>query len=225
MARPFNFSAWPTFQAQPVRMPGKLFDRSSNDGHSACSQGGPAPYGRVLVAGLSAHQGTEAGGPAASTPADRYRTLNESVSLPDKNGVHLLNAAGVTYAVAATQLPRDAGGLMIYRGIGIWTEHGGSLNSPLKQPFGLGETEYQLETSGQVGLCQEGNIWAYCETDIDIGDDLFFRTVTSSVVDGLQLLGGFSKVGGANFQAFPHGSVLRPGPAGGAFVLTLNTQK
>ena len=73
----------------------------------------------------------------------------------------------------------------------------------------------------------EGNIWVYCETDIDIGDDLFFRTdaAPAQLANGITLLGGFSNVGGADFQPFPYGSVFRPGPAGGAFVLTLNMQK
>lgn len=226
MGRPFNFSAWPTFQSQPVRSPGKLFDRTDNDPHSATPQGGPAPYGRVLVAGLSAAQGTQAGGPGSFDLADRYYGLVETVSLPDKDGDHLINAAtGHTYATDELALPVDGDGLLIYRGIGVWTEHGSGLNKPLTQPFGLGDIEYQVETHGQVSLCQKGNIWAYCETDIDVGDELFFRTVVTSTADGVQLLGGFSNVGGVNFQPFPHGSVFRPGPAGGAFVLTLNTQK
>jgi len=222
MARPFEFSAWATFQEQPVAHPGKIFDRADNDGISGVPQGGPAPYGRVLVAGISGHQGTQAGGPATWGLSDRYHTLCDSVSLPDKDGAYLMDDAGQTYAAAALTLPVDAAGDLIVRGIGMWTEHGACFNARLAQPFGLGDTFYQPEISGQIGMAQEGRIWAYCETDIDIGDKLYFRTVVTDATDGLQLLGGFSNAAGAEFQEFKGGSVFRPGPAGGAFVINLN---
>lgn len=222
MARPFEFSAWTKFQDQPVAHPGKIFDRADNDGISGCPQGGPAPYGRVLVAGISGHQGTQAGGPATWGQGDRYHTLADSVSLPDKNGAYLKTATGQTYAAAGVSLPVDANGDLIVRGIGMWTEHGACFNSRLSQPFGLGDIYYQSETYGQVGMAQEGRLWCYCETDIDIGDKLYFRTVITDATDGIQLLGGFSNVGGAEFQEFKGGSVFRPGTAGGAFVINLN---
>lgn len=218
----FNFSAWPKFQDRPVVHPGKLFDRTDNDGISAVPQGGPAPYGRVLVVGIA---GSNATNPDLNL-GDRYFTKDDSVSLPDLNGAHLTDFdSGATYAASGLALPVDPNGDLIYAGIGIWTEHNSGLNGSLAQPFGLGEHCYQPERCGQIGMAQEGNIWAYCETDIDKGDDLFFRTVVTSTTDGLQLLGAFSNVGGAEFQAFPHGTVFRGGPAGGAFVVNLNVRK
>jgi hypothetical protein len=227
MSRPFEFSAY-DLARQPITHPGKIFDRADNDGHSAVPEGGPAPYGRVLVAGRSAHQGTQTGSPAKFGFKDRYYTDVDSVSLPDKKGDFLINdATGNTYKVDNIALPLNPAGLLIVRGIGMWTEHNACANSKLKQPLGLGDIFYQPEKSGQVGMAIEGNIWCYCETDIDIGDNLFFRTAAApaQLTNGITLLGGFSNAAGADFQAFPYGSVLRPGPAGGAFVLTLNMQK
>jgi hypothetical protein len=222
MRRPFEFSAWDEFQKQPLTHPGRIFDRADNDGISAVPEGGPAPYGRVLVVGISGHQGTQAGGPARWGLPDRYHTFCDSVSLPDKDGMHLKTPDGQTYDAAGLSLPVDEAGLLIVRGIGMWTEAGSCFNSRLDQPFGLGDLYYQPEMTGQIGMAQEGRIWCYCETDIDVGDKLFFRTVVTSTTDGIQLLGAFSNVGGAGFQEFVGGSVFRPGPAGGAFVINLN---
>lgn len=228
MGRPFEFSAWNKFQDQPLAHPGKIYDRADNEGTSHCPTGGPAPYGRVLVRGLSAHPATIADQPnAAFAPTDRYYTKVDTCSLPDKNGAYLKTATGATYAAEALTLPVDVNGNLIVLGIGMWTEHGACANRLLEQPFGLGDYFYQPETCGQVGIATEGRIWAYCETDIHVGDALFFRTVVppANLTDGVTLLGGFSNVGGGNFQPFTMGKVFRPGPAGGAFVLSLNGQQ
>jgi hypothetical protein len=224
MARPFNFSAWTKFQDQPVAFPGKIYDRADNDGTSHCPVGGPAPYGRVLIRGPEAHPGTR--GPTGQTfsQGGRYFTGVDSCCLPDKNRTALKTPAGTTFAAAGISLPVDAGGLFMPLGVGMWTEHGNCANTPLEQPFGLGDYFYQRENDGQIGIATEGRIWAYCETDMNVGDPLFFRTIVTSTTDGLQLLGGFSNVNTipANFQAFSMGKVFRPGKAGGAFVLSLN---
>lgn len=233
MTRPFNFSAWPAAdfsKGQPCVHPGKIYDRADNDGTSHVPQGGPAPYGRVLVAGISANLGTQASGGVAWPIDGMDYTHVDSCSLPDRDGLWLRNDAGVVYsAVAPTPLalPVDADGDLIVCGVGMWTEHNALANRRLEQPFGLGDFHYQPEKCGQIGVATQGRIWAYCETDIDKGDELFFRVAAApaSVSDGITLLGAFSNVGGADFQAFPYGSVFRPGPAGGAFVLHLNMQK
>lgn len=216
--RPFEFSAWDTFQKQPLAHPGKLYDRTDNDGHSGVPKGGPAPYGRMLVRGI-------ANGDFDLT--EKYYTNYDSVSLPDIAGAHLVDSvSGDNYAAAGLALPLDTAGLLMPAGVGIWTEfRGGGWSPRLDQPFGLGDCYYQPETCGQVGMCIEGNIWCYTETDMNIGDDIFFRTTVTSTTDGLQLLGAFSNVGGGDFQPFNDGTVLRPGPKGGAFVLNLNTRK
>lgn len=227
MARPFEFSAWTKFQDQPLAHPGKIYDRADNDGTSHCPVGGPAPYGRVLVRGPQAHPGTL---PATTTPAfgqtDRYYTKVDACCLPDINGEHLIDkATGDTFDAAGITLPLDADGLLMVLGVGMWTEHGNCANGRLTQPFGLGDVFYQAEESGEVGVATEGRIWAYCETDINVGDKLYFRTVVTSTTDGLQLLGAFSNTASAEFQEFTMGKVFRPGPAGGAFVLSLNGQQ
>lgn len=227
MGRPFNFSAWNKFQGQPLAHPGKIYDRADNDGTSHCPVGGPAPYGRVLVSGPQSHPGTIAPtGTPAFDAADRYYTKVDSCCLPDKDGAHLIDkASGDTFAAAGIALPVDANGDLIVLGVGMWTEHGACALPLLQQPFGLGDYYYQPEESGQVGIATEGRIWCYTETDINRGDPLFFRTVITSTTDGLQLLGAFSNVGGSEFQPFTMGKVFRPGPAGGAFVLSLNGQQ
>lgn len=225
MARPFNFSAWTKFQDQPVAFPGKIYDRADNEGVSSCPVGGPAPYGRVLVRGPESHPATNVAPLATAgqyAAGDRYYTEVDSCCLPDKNRTHLKTLAGATFADAGINLPVDAGGLLIPLGVGMWTEHGAMANTPLAQPFGLGDYHYQVQTHGQVGIATEGRIWCYCEEDIRVGDALYFRTVVTSTVDGVQLLGAFGRTAGANFQAFPQGKVFRPGKAGGAFVLSLN---
>lgn len=219
----FNYSAYATFQKSSYQ-PGKIFDTSDNDGISVVPQGGPIPYGRVIVTGLAGHAGTN---PNLNL-ADKYFTHNHSGSLPDLNGDWLRDCdLDDTYANLGLTLPVDAAGDLIVEGIGMWTEHGRTLNMPLEQPFGLGETDYQAERCGEAGIAQEGRIVVYCETDINRGDDLFFRTVVSAAqaVDGISILGGFSNVGGADFQAFPYGTVFEPGQAGGHFVINLNMQK
>lgn len=226
MARPFNFSAWTKFQDQPVAFPGKIYDRSDQEGTSHCPVGGPAPYGRVLVRGPESHPATR--GPTAipfGVDRERYFTEVDTCCLPDKNRTALLTPAGVTYAAAGINLPVDAAGALLTLGVGMWTEYGNCANIPLVQPFGLGDYFYQRQIEGQIGIATEGRIWAYCETDMNVGDPLFFRTVVTSTVDGVQLLGGFSNVNTipANFQTFK-GKVFRPGKAGGAFVLSLNGQ-
>ncbi len=213
--RPFEFSGYSKFQDQPCVHPGKIFDRSDQDGSSYVPQGGPAPYGRVLVRGA---------GVLGTDLASKHHTLTDTCSLPDKDGAYLKADDGQTYADAGVSLPVNAAGLLMVLGVGMFTEHTSPLNSRLAQPFGLGDLAYQSEKCGQVGVAEEGRIWAYCETDINVGDDLFFRTVVTSTDDGVQLLGAFSNVGGANFQPFTHGSVFRGGPAGGAFVVNLNVR-
>lgn len=225
MARPFTFQAWPKFQDQPVAFPGKIYDRADNDGTSHCPVGGPAPYGRVLVRGPESHPATNiAPLPTVGQYAqgDRYYTKVDSCCLPDIDGAHLLHSDGQTFGAAGITLPVDVDGLLITLGIGMWTEHGAMANTQLVQPFGLGDCYYQPEECGQIGIATEGRIWAYTETAINPGDDLFFRTRVTSTTDGLQLLGAFSNVGGGDFQEFTLGKVFRPGPAGGAFVLSLN---
>lgn len=223
MGRPFEFSAanWQDFQNQPCVHPGKVADRTDNDGHSGVPEGGPVPYGRVLVRGLQSSASTN----AEIDLSARYFTFNDSVSLPDKNGEYLCDDDGQTYATAGVSLPLDSDGELMVAGIGMWTEYGSCSKTRLQQPFGLGDYHYQDAKNGMVGMCIEGNIWCYCETDIDVGDTLFFRTVVTDASDGVQLLGAFSNAGGSEFQEFKHGKVFRPGPAGGAFVLTMNLQK
>ena len=217
MARPFNFSAWTKFQDQPVSHPGKIYDRADNEGVSACPVGGPAPYGRVLV------RGPQAGlpGVAAHGLADRNYTNVDSCCLPDKNRTTLRTRTGTTFAAAGISLPVDTAGNLIVLGIGMWTEHGSCGLPKLAQPFGLGDTFYQDAYDGQIGIATTGRIWCYTETDINVGDDLFFRTANPSSNDGLQLFGAFANAGGAAFQPFTQGKVFRPGKAGGAFVLQL----
>jgi len=219
----FNYSAYATFQESQYQ-PGKIFDLSDNDGISVVPQGGPIPYGRVIVSGLATHAATNAG----LNLGARHYTHNHTGSLPDKNGDWLRDCdLDDTYANLGFALPVDAAGDLMVEGIGMWTEFGRTLNAGLAQPFGLGECDYQKERCGEAGLAREGRIVVYTETDINRGDDLFFRTVVSAAqaTDGVSLLGGFSNVGGADFQAFPYGSVFEPGPAGGHFVLSLNMQK
>lgn len=229
MNRPFNFTAWADFQDQPVGMPGKIFDRMDNDGRSAVPVGGPAPYGRVLVRGPNSLGTDPQGIGATHALTDRYFTNVDDCCLPDVNGEHLINCeTGNTFAADSIALPTDADGDLIVMGIGMWTEHGLSGLSPrLTQPFGLGDCQYQAERCGQIGMATEGNVWAYCETDINVGDALFFRTVVpaGNLTDGLSLLGAFTTVDDGETQPFPFGSVFRPGPAGGAFVVNLNIQK
>lgn len=216
--RPFNYAAWATHQETPLPIPGKLFDRTDNDAVSGCPVGGPAPYGRVLVRGPGSN---------TANPADRHYTMSDAVCLPDLNGDHLTDENGVLWNAvlpAAITIPVDFNGDMMVVGIGVATEFGAAPKRRLQQPFGLGDAHYAYEVCEQVAMAQEGNIVAYCETDINVGDQLFFRTVITSTTDGLQLLGAFSNVGGAEFQEFKHGSVFRPGPAGGAFVVNLNVQ-
>jgi len=207
----FQFTAYANFQDQPAAHPGKIFDRTDQDGISGVPMGGPAPHGRVLVSGISAHGATNAG----LGLTDKYFTKEDSVSLPDKAGAHLKDYdTGLTYAASGLTLPVDANGDLIIRGIGMWTEHGSQLNTGLAQPFGLGEHCYQAER-------------VYTETDIQLGDELYFRHTignAAQLTDGVVLLGAFAanQAGNPNFQKFPHGSVFRPGPAGGLFVINLN---
>lgn len=225
MARPFNFSAWTKYQDQPVAYPGKIYDRADNEGVSACPVGGPGVYGRVLVRGPQSHPATNVApvvGNGTYAAGDRYFTKVDSCCLPDKDRTSLRTEAGQTFAAAGINLPVDAGGLLIPLGVGMWTEHGSMANTPLVQPFGLGDYFYQPSQDGQVGIATEGRIWAYCEEDIRVGDALYFRTVVTSTADGVQLLGSFGKTAGANFQAAPWAKVFRPGKAGGAFVISLN---
>ena len=233
MARPFNFSAWPKFQDQPLSFPGKIYDRADNEGVSACPVGSPGVYGRALVRGPQSHPSTLVAptvGTGTYAQADRYYTKVDSCCLPDKDRTFLMTEAsaafpaGQSFAAAGINLPVDAAGLLMPLGIGMWTEHGCMANSPLTQPFGLGDYYYQQTQDGQVGIATEGRIWAYCEEDINVGDALFFRTAVppANLTDGLTLLGAFGKTGGADWQAAPWAKVFRPGPAGGAFVISLN---
>lgn len=219
MARPFNFTAWPKFQDQPVSHPGKIYDRADNEGISACPVGGPAPYGRVLVRGPQ----TGLPGVPAYGLGDKYFTKIDSCCLPDKDRVHLKTNAGQTFAAAGINLPVDTGGNLIVLGIGMWTEHGMCGLPKLAQPFGLGDVAYQDAYDGQIGIATTGRIWCYCETDINVGDDLFFRTQAAggALTNGVALLGAFGNTAGATHQAFTQGKVFRPGKAGGAFVLQL----
>lgn len=227
MRQPFNYTAQSYVDDPrhniPAMQPGKLFDRTDNDAHSAVPEGGPGVYGRVMVAGVGSNQAS-----GSHTLGDRFYTRADTVSLPDTAGVHLTTPNGDTYDAAGIALPTDTNGDLIVAGVGIWTEY----NKPhacqgrLEQPFGLGDKYYQEAVCGQVALCQEGNIWAYCETDIEKGDDLFYRTVVTSTTDGIQLLGAFrNDDDGGNAVPFNKGRVFVPGPAGGVFVLTLNSLK
>lgn len=213
--RPFNYSAWATHQETPLPIPGKLYDRTDNEIVSGCAVGGPAPYGRVLVRGPGSN---------TATLTDRHYTMNDAVCLPDADGAHLQTEDGTLWnaAAPAITIPVDANGLMMVQGIGVATTFGFAPKRRLAQPFGLGDAHYAASEAEQVGMAQEGNIVCYCETNINVGDNLFFRTRVTSTSDGLQLLGAFTTVDDANTQAFTHGSVFRPGPAGGAFVLNLN---
>ncbi len=219
----FEFSAWPNFQDRYVAHPGKMHDLTDIEGHSHVPEGGPGVYGRMHVRGVSGHSATN----AALNIGERYYTANDSCSLPDLNGTHLINrATGNTYATDGIALPLDAAGLLIPVGVGIWTEWNANMNASLAQPFGLGEHCYQPAHCGELSVATEGNIWAYCETDMEVGDEVWFRTnvPAANLTDGVSLLGGFANAGGADFQQFLGGTVFRPGPAGGAFVLNLNME-
>lgn len=217
----FKYSAYATTQLSSYP-PGKIYDLADNDGISVVPEGGPLPYGRVIVTGRSSHQTTNPG----LVLGDRMFTKSHSGSLPDLDGVYLRDCdQDDTYANLGLSLPVNPAGDLIVEGIGMWTEYGNTLNRALAQPFGLGECDYQQERCGEMGLAREGRIVCYTETDVNVGDDLFFRTVVTAPTDGIQLLGAFSNVGGAGFQAFPHGSVFVPGPAGGHFVISLNMRK
>lgn len=211
--RPFNYTAWTTHQETPLPIPGKLFDRTDNDPVSGCAVGGPAPYGRVLVRG-----------PGSDTfdPTDRHYTMADAVCLPDIDGAHLQTEDGQLWNAAGITIPVDGNGDLMVVGVGVATQFGFAPKRRLVQPFGLGDAHYAASEAEQVAMCKEGNIVAYCETDINIGDDLFFRTRVTSTTDGVQLLGAFTTEDSANTQRFPKGKVFRPGPAGGAFVLNLN---
>lgn len=218
----FNFSAQVYIDADnvPAIQPGKIFDRTDNEGHSYVPEGSAGVYGRVLVAG------------ASSTPAaggfnvgEMYYTKNDTCSLPDVDGAHLLDDNGTDYATAGKALPLDANGDPIILGVGMLTECGvkHACMGKLEQPIGLNDPYFQLEKHGQVGVATAGNIWAYCETDIIKGDDLFYRVKVTSTTDGVQLLGAFrNDDDGGNALPFKHGSCFQPGPAGGLFVLNLN---
>jgi len=220
----FNYSAasYADRYNVPAIQPGKLFDRTDNDAHSHLPEGGPAPYGRVLVAGRSSNAAS-----GSHTLGDRFYTKVDTVSLPDRLGTSLLTPGGVDYDTAGFALP-TVNGEFIVEGIGVWTEYNKphSTQGRLAQPFGLGDKFYQEVECGQVAVAHEGNIWCYCETDMEKGDDLFYRVETTSTTDGIQLLGALrNDDDGGNALPFVHGSVMVPGPAGGLFVLTLNVQK
>lgn len=221
MARPFNFSAWTKFQDQPLAHPGKIYDRADNEGVSVCPVGGPIPYGRVIV------RGPQAGLPGVPAQAlsARYYTKIDAGCLPDKNGAYLKTNEAVprTFAAAGLTLPLDDDGLLIPLGIGMWTEHGFPDLAKLAQPFGLGDTFYQPEYDGQAGLATDGRIWTYCETAMNVGDKVYFRTEAAgaTLTNGVGLLGAVLSVAGTTTQLLPQAKVMRPGPAGGACVLQI----
>lgn len=222
--RNFNFSAWSNFQDQPIANPGQLFDMTDHEGVSAVPEGGVVPYGRMLVRGSASQSATN----AALSLTDRHYTFMDSVCLPDVNGVHLIDpTTGDNYTTAGISLPTDANGDLIVAGVGIWTEYNSCWNERLSQPWGLNDRFYQPVKQGQIGMATQGNIWAYCETDMEVGDEVFFRTVITgaNLTDGVSLLGAFANANSAEHQQLVSGTVMRPGPAGGAFVLNLNSRK
>ena len=229
MSNAFNFTAAPyaaDSKNQPAIAPGKIRDRSDNDGHSGVPEGCPGVYGRVLVAGYS----TSAALSGSHAAGDRHYTKVDTVSLPDIDGEYLMTPGGVTYADAGWNLPRDTDGNPIYAGVGMWTEH----NKPhpcqgrLEQPIGLGDKYFQNEQHGMIGMAIEGNIYMYTETDIERGDDLFYRVqiLPADIADGIKLIGAIrNDDDGGTAIPFNHGRAIEPGPAGGLFVCSLNLSK
>lgn len=196
---------------QYFSMPGQIYDRMDNDARSHVAEGGPLGYGRVAVRGQSSNQPGFDG---------HMFTKYDSASMPDAKGLHLKNKSGVTYAEAGLALPRCAEtDELITLGIVIMCECCPSVRT-LAEPWGFGDC-YYVDECKMAPIATEGNITAFAETDINVTDKLYYRTCITAPG---QILGAFlNNDDGGNAQRFRMGTVFEPGPAGGGFVVHLNS--